>query len=232
MVKLGLGATLGISGIAVIAVLAFIFRDKISGFFSDITGGVKGAGEIGETVGLLNRNLQSNLTLTPLPQDPIFGTEGIFAKISKGISDFKFPEITFPTFDFFPSASALPTEPQVKTDLDFTDVGMASARARQNIEQEPSILPQGNIVRDLFNIPFAVANVEETQAEFQERAGAFVQALPEVTAFTSLPDSRTDFVRRQLSRNQEDFESILEAEARRSETIFAGLFGNVQNPNF
>jgi len=35
-----------------------------------------------------------------------------------------------------------------------------------------------------------------------------------------------------LSRESEDFESVLAAEARRSETIFAGLFGNVQNPEF
>jgi len=80
--------------------------------------------------------------------------------------------------------------------------------------------------------PFAVENVEETQAQFQERAAAFVEVLPEVTAFTSLPGAATDFIRPQLSRNQEDFEDVLAAEARRSRTIFAGLFGNVQNPDF
>jgi len=93
-------------------------------------------------------------------------------------------------------------------------------------------VPDFSIVGEREDIPFAVANVEETQAEFQERAGAFVEALPEVTAFTSLPGAETDFVRRQLSRESEDFESVLEAEARRSQTIFAGLFGNVQNPDF
>jgi len=92
--------------------------------------------------------------------------------------------------------------------------------------------PEFSITRVLREIPFAVANVEETQAGFQERAAAFVEALPEVTAFTSLPGSATDFVRRQLSRESEDFEDVLAAEARRSETIFAGLFGNVQNPDF
>jgi len=45
-----------------LAVGLFVFRDRISGFFSDITGGVKGAGEIGKTVGILNENLQGNLT--------------------------------------------------------------------------------------------------------------------------------------------------------------------------
>lgn len=82
------------------------------------------------------------------------------------------------------------------------------------------------------DIPFAVANVEETQAEFQERAGAFVEVLPELTAFTSLPGSATDFIRSQLSRESEDFGDALAAEARRSESIFAALFGNVQNPDF
>jgi len=81
------------------------------------------------------------------------------------------------------------------------------------------------------DIPFAVANVQETQAEFQERAGAFVEAFPELTGSTSLPGSEIVFGR-QLSRNQEDFQSILDAEARRAESIFSALFGNVQNPDF
>jgi len=81
------------------------------------------------------------------------------------------------------------------------------------------------------DIPFAVANVEETQAEFQERAAAFVEAAPELTRATSLPGSAIVFGE-QLSRESEDFEDALAAEARRSESIFAGLFGNVQNPDF
>jgi len=100
---------------------------------------------------------------------------------------------------------------------------------RPDPREEEGFPEAGSIVagiREQFDI------IEETQAEFQERAGLFVEALPEVTAFTSLPGSVTDFVRRQLSRESEDFESVLAAEARRSETIFAGLFGNVQNPAF
>jgi len=134
-----------------------------------------------------------------------------------------------------------PTEEDPMKTIDIVpDFGLRDDPRRTKPEPEPTVIFRDaeRFARDFpetftpIEIPFAVANVEETQAEFQERAGAFVEALPEVTAFTSLPDSRTDFVRRQLSRNQEDFESILEAEARRSETIFAGLFGNVQNPNF
>jgi len=115
---------------------------------------------------------------------------------------------TPPTFD----ASQFVTEEELQARLD--------ARDAENIP-------------DLVNIAHEpISLIEETQAQFQERAGAFVQVLPEVTAFTSLPDSSTDFIRRQISRNQQDFQSLLMAEAIRSETIFAGLFGNVQNPDF
>jgi len=226
MVKLGLGATLGLSGLAVIAVLAFVFRDKISNFFSNISGGVEGAQEIGETVGLLNRNFQSNLTATPLPEDPLFGTEGFFTKIGKSISEFKFP-----SFDFFPSASALPTEPQIETDLDFTSTGMAGARARQDpiIREDFSSMfditnPQG-LMGDI-----AQAIIPETQSQFQERAAGLAETFPEIFRSTSLSNEIS--FGRQLSRNQEDFESVLAAEANRAEDIFAKLFGNVQNPNF
>lgn len=215
--------------LAALGIGLFIFRDRISGFFSDITGGAEGTAQIAETGGILARNLQSNLTATPLPEDPLFGEQGFFTTLGETLNNlvknFKLPE--------FPSIPNVFAEPE-GTGGDFTDVGMAAARARQT---EPTIIPtgfpsEGSIVRDLIETPFAVSNVEETQTQFQERAGAFVEALPEVTAFTSLPGSETDFIRRQLSRESEDFEDILAAEARRSETIFTGLFGNVQNPNF
>jgi len=48
MVKLGLGATLGLSGIAIIGILAFVFRDKISDFFSKITGGAEAVATAGD----------------------------------------------------------------------------------------------------------------------------------------------------------------------------------------
>jgi len=80
-------------------------------------------------------------------------------------------------------------------------------------------------------IPFAVANIEETQSEFQERSAAFAESFPDITRSTSLPGGDIIFGE-QLSRNQEDFQRILDEEAARSESIFAALFGNVQNPNF
>jgi len=207
--------------LAGLGVVLLVFNKQISQFFSDITGGAKGTASIAETGGILARNLQSNLTATPLPEDPIFGEQGFFANISKSITDFKFPSFEFPSF----------TESLRDPAADFTDTGMAAARARQNIEQEVIKFPtEGSIVADPITIPFAVANVEETQAGFQERSQAFAQTFPDIAFSTSLTDDIT--FGRQLSRNQEDFESVLAAEAARSESIFAGLFGNVQNPNF
>jgi len=232
-----------IIALAALGIGLFIFRDRISGFFSDITGGAKGAASIAETGGLLSRNFTSFLTATPLAEDPIFGEQGFFANISKGISDFKLPSFELPSFEL-PSLPSFP--PTTSVEGNFTDTGMAKARARQ---ESLFTLPRSpeEIARDdpfaevvggtvLFSTPrpetpFAVANVEETQSEFQERAASFVQAFPDLTRSTSLPDSQITFGR-QLSRNQEDFEGILAAEAARSESIFAGLFGNVQNPNF
>jgi len=170
-----------------------------------------------------------------------------------------FPDITFPTFEFpdinitFPTFEDIfmvpgpfvdeermdvpfPTEEDPDKIIDIVpDVtGGRGERLRGVIgaDEDEGFPQEGMIARVLREIPFAVENVPETQVEFQERAAAFVQALPEVTAFTSLPGAATDFVRRQLSRESEDFADVLAAEARRSETIFAGLFGNVQNPEF
>jgi len=119
---------------------------------------------------------------------------------------------------------------------DFTDVGAAQARARQDggdtlIDVATGFPGAGSIVRDLIETPFAVANVPETQAEFQSRSGAFAEAFPDITRSTSLPDGDIIFGR-QLSRESENFQSVLSEEAARSQSIFANLFGNVQNPNF
>jgi len=64
----------------------FIFRDKISTFFSNITGGA-------ETANLLGENLLSNLQ----------GTQDLLLGINKFFTDFKFPELPsfeFPSFEF------------------------------------------------------------------------------------------------------------------------------------
>jgi len=167
-----------------------------------------------------------------------------------------FPEITFPTFEFpditFPSFpevfgdAEVPEIPEPfvepeRMDVPFGDTetiidivpdvtGGRGERLRDVIGEEETMgIPStGSIVAGISE-PFNI--IEETQAEFQERAAAFAEALPEVTFSTSIADGDIVFGR-QLSRESEDFEDVLAAEARRSETIFAGLFGNVQNPEF
>jgi len=198
--------------LAALGIGLFIFRDKISGFFSDITGGAQGTAQIAETGGILARNLQSNLTGTPLPGDPLFGESGLFAGIGDFFSNFKLPTFEFPSF---PTASA-----EIPTGSDFTDVGMAAARARDApIQVGPAPEPTGFIGADPIEIPFAVSNVPETQQEFQLRSRQFAEAFPGTTFSTSLTDDIT--FGRQLSRNQEDFEPTLAEEAARSESIFA-----------
>jgi len=232
----------GLLALGALGIGLFIFRDRISGFFSDITGGLEGAKELGETTKLLNENLLSNL-------------RGIQDILSGDIfKDFKFPEFKFPEFNFeFPTfeipsfefpdfakqfadffaeiggvnGQGMPTEPG-----DFTQVGMAEARARQ----EPKVVTQD--VKSVFDITnpqgltgdIATAIIPETQAEFQERAAGTAETFPEIFRSTSLTDEKVFGV--QLSRNSEDFDKALAAEANRSEAIFAKLFGNVQNPNF
>jgi len=70
-------------GIAAVGIIAFIFRDKISDFLSNITGGA-------ETANLLGENLLSNLQ----------GTQDLLNNITKFFTEFEFPKFEFPTFDF------------------------------------------------------------------------------------------------------------------------------------
>jgi len=130
--------------LAALGIGLFIFRDKISGFFSDITGGAQGTAQIAETGGILARNLQSNLTATPLAGDPLFGESGFFTNIAESISNFKLPTFEFPSFPSFPTTT---TEPS-----DFTDVGMAGARGERGGElaRTPPLPPE---FRDLEGLP-------------------------------------------------------------------------------
>jgi len=81
-------------------------------------------------------------------------------------------------------------------------------------------------------IPFAVANVEESQEQFQERSAIAALTFPDIfenTSFGSVPSTDLE---RQLSRNSDDFAAVLAEQAQQSESIFTALFGNLQNPNF
>jgi len=128
----------GLLALTALGIGLFVFRDRISQFFSDITGGAAGTASIAKTGGILARNLQSNLTATPLPEDPLFGEQGFFttlgATLNNLIKNFKLPEL--PSFDI----PRVITEPGV-TAGDFTDVGMAAARARQ--DQQPLVPLEG-----------------------------------------------------------------------------------------
>jgi len=220
----------------------FIFRDKISGFFSDITGGIEGAKELGETAKVLNENLLSNLKgIQDLLSGEFFKDfklpEFKFPEFNFDFPEFKFPEFNFPIVEIpvIPSPDVppermdvpFPTEEDPSKTIDIVpDVtGGRGDRLRDVIDKVIDITNPQGLMGDI-----AKAIVPETQAEFQERAAGLVETFPETFRSTSLTDQIT--FGRQLSRESEDFESVLAAEARRSEEIFAKLFGNVQNPNF
>jgi len=91
-----------------------IFRDKISGFFSDISGGAEGAASVAALGGRAAEGI--NLQLDNL--DNFF----------KGIEEFKFPTLEFPTIDFsniFGGENGTATE----TPIDITETPAAEGRA-------------------------------------------------------------------------------------------------------
>jgi len=80
-------------GIAALGIVAFIFRDKISDFLSNITGGAA-------TANILGENFLSNLQGT---QDLLKGINEFFTNFefpTFEIPTFEFPTFEFPTFDF------------------------------------------------------------------------------------------------------------------------------------
>jgi len=68
----------GLLALGALAVGLFIFKDKISGGFSDFFKAADAAGNVTGLAGTLAGNLQGNLTGTPNPDDPLFGEEGLF----------------------------------------------------------------------------------------------------------------------------------------------------------
>jgi len=75
-------------GIAAVGIVAFIFRDKISDFLSNITGGAA-------TANILGENFLSNLE----------GTQDLLNSLTEFLTtnpfeNFEFPTFEFPTFDF------------------------------------------------------------------------------------------------------------------------------------
>ena len=184
------------------------FSARFQSLADQISAGFAGLGTIGGTTvsPTMPPDVPTDIPPTILEDTPLGDVD-----VPPGVLD---PSGTFesetpPTFD----ASQFVTEEELQARLD--------TRATESVS---------DLINATIPIPFAVANVEETQSQFQERAAAFAQAVPDIVRSTSLTDEIS--FGRQLSRESEDFEDILAAEARRSEAIFAGLFGNVQNPNF
>jgi len=138
----------GIILLAALGIGLFLFRDKISQFFSDITGGAAGAAQIAETGGILGSNLTSNLR----------GIQDIFSgDIFKGIElpSFEFPTIELPSFEL--PAVELPIIPGI-TDIftprdestDITDTPAAEGRATdrgRSIRQTPE-----QMINENFNV--------------------------------------------------------------------------------
>jgi len=168
--------------------------------------------------------------------------------------EIKFPDITFPEFNFsLPSLPGLPQLPgpfvgPERMDVPFPDperdlppidivpdFGLRDDPRRPKPETELPDQPLNisdfvkrftDVLPTVLTGDIATGIVEETQAGFQERAGGLAEMFPDIFRSTSLTDEIS--FDRQLSRESEDFESVLAAEARRSEAIFANLFGNVQ----
>jgi len=134
-----------IFALAALGIGLFLFRDKISNFFSKVTGGAEGAAQIAEVGGILGQNLTSNLTATPLPSDPLFGESGIFTKVAESISSFEPPDILGEINKFFtnliPTAAAEEPIPIPTESTDFTSVGAAGARSDRDASRLPAILP-------------------------------------------------------------------------------------------
>jgi len=159
------------------------------------------------------------------------------------LPEIKLPDITFPDFNFtLPSLPEIPQLPDPFVEPERKDVPFPDPeRDLPPIDIVPDTSGgRGDRLRDVIDKmivditnpkgligDIAKAIVPETQAEFQERAAGLVETFPETFRSTSLTDEIS--FGRQLSRNQEDFESVLADEARRSEAIFAKLFGNIQN---
>jgi len=120
--------------LAALGIGLFVFRDKISGFFSDITGGAQGTAQIAKTGGILAGNLESFLTLTPKADDPIFGESGFFAGIGEFFSNFgkalppSQPPLTeADQFDFSGLVGGVSPEPTGQPAPPFSDAAIFAA---------------------------------------------------------------------------------------------------------
>jgi len=218
----------GLLALGALAIGLFVFRDRISGFFSDITGGAQGTASIAELGGILSENLTSNLTLTPLPKDPIFGEMGFFANISKTISEFKLPSFELSSFaepevtGGLGSMGGTGIIPEPEGTGGLGSMGgtgkLPEPTSQLNLGQEQpfTLAPLGAQTLTSIIDKFMVTASQAANIKFIAQQGGDPFATPE-NIFGENPPAVT---------------SGLGLEGLTPEQIFSQLFGNVQNPDF
>lgn len=184
MVKLGLGATLGLSGIAIIGVLAFVFRDKISDFFSTITGGAEAASTASEITNTALDTLQGS-------QQGILDTLNSLTNTISGL------------FNQTPQPPPETFTPPVKTDeVIVAPLDLSNCQCGGHIEQQfgisfgvcnkcqsgdgqlPSQFPPENIPQECIEIP------QIGGGSFNSCSGVFTpstQSIPSIPIIDPLP---------------------------------------------
>jgi len=245
-------------GFGVLAITLFIFRDRISGFFSDITGGVKGAAGIGETVGILNENFQGFLT----------GIQDLAS--GKTFEDFKFPEFKFPEFkfpDFFAGAEVVgtdidkalaagatveeisamipidPTDPNQDPTKFLPPMDPALADEPSDAELFAKDFPEPFIAVQPTIPPTSQLNLGQEQPFTEAPLGALsLSAIIDKFMVTASQAANIKFISQQGGDPFADPSNIFGENppavsdptlaGLSPEEIFASLFGSVQNPNF
>jgi len=204
-------------------------------FFSDISGGVEGAKEVGETVGILNENLQGNLT----------GIQDILS--GKIFEDFKFPTFDFSDFklpDIFGFDVTEPTGDPV----DITETPAGQGRASNRGRTIPDlILDMNNLPRENQNVQsqlrtgqqffgggpsFIGGAINETPIEnlslgqIIDRFGVTASKARDIQA-----RARNDFGDFNFGTNTGSGIGSVFANSEIN-SVIANLGGNVSNPNF
>jgi len=164
--------------IAGVGVALLVFRDKISNFLQGAIGGAETVSNLGQTGNILSENLLGNLT----------GLQDI----AKGITDFKFPEITLPSFEFpkielpsfvFPDLSNL-FPPIPSTDFTETAQNIARADRSRDVFTTQPIAENFNVQTDIEGnvfggggVSFIGGTVRETPITAQSTLGFIIDRL-------------------------------------------------------
>lgn len=208
--KISPNLLLGVGGI--IAIIFLVSQIRKAG--AEVSEFVTTTKPVAEVAGSLATNLQSFLTLTPLPTDPIFGETGFFANLSKSISEFKFPEIKLPGVTLpvleLPEFQLPSIEEVFKPITDifvpkeepttFMDVGAAAARGARGtttiIEPEPLPTQQLPITTEIISElpieqPFVGGGISFIGATIRENP---IDTLSEAIALGLTASQAADFL--------------------------------------